>query len=330
MVGRLTDQARRRPLKINRGCVINITKQQRNRKEKRTMLNEQNIYEKGVLIALHMGGYEGRKKLSKEQLKDLPTEIVRGVHDLFDKEFKELLAAIWTLDSKIRDTVKAKCVPFPVDGIYFLPSSKIEEVMDYLKNMEIERNVAIQKAADVYEDAIIKFSEKYPEFYTKARGSYISLQQFRDRFYFQYQFLKIAPPDKDSLLSPEVYKKELAKFRESVQEMKNDVLGTIATTLLEATKKLKDQCVNGKPNQRTLNSLNKFLIQIDEVYSDFVDRKDMKKAISAVKASILGVDAESLRSSKEDFRKEFEKAITEAAETIKALPDIPLKRAIEF
>jgi hypothetical protein len=276
-----------------------------------------------------MGGFEGRKKLSKEQLKDLPTEIVRGVHDLFTKEFKDLLAKIWTLDSKIRDTVKAKTIPFPVDGVYFLPSEQIEWAISYLESMGEERKKVIQNAVDVYENAIVLFSEQYPDFYRKAKGSYPSLSQFQARFYFKYQFLKIAPPDKDSLLTPEVYKKEMAKFRESIQEMKDEVLGTIAQTLLETTKKLKDQCTEGKPNQRTLNSLNKFLVKIDEVYSDFVDRKDLQNVIKTIRATVLGVDAESLRKG-EDFKKEFKDALNNTAEMIKALPDIPLKRRIDF
>lgn len=293
------------------------------------VINENNLYKMGVLVALHMGGYEGRKKLSKEQLKDLPTEIVRGVHDLFDKEFKEKLAKIWALDMRVRESIRANTIPFPVDGVYFLKSEQIEKAIEYLEQENETRNTLIAEAVEEYENAITTFAEKYPEFYDKAKGSYITKAQFQDRFYFRYQFLKIAPPDKDSLLSPAVYKKEMVKFRESINDMKGEVLATIAQTLLESAKKLKDQCTDGKPNQRTLNNLNKFLTQIDELYSDFIDRDDIKKAIANVKATVLGIDAESLRGG-DDFKDSFKKAITAAAEEIKALPDIPLKRAIEF
>ena len=42
------------------------------------MINESNLMEKGMLINLKIGGYAGRKKLDKDQMKDLPQEIVRG------------------------------------------------------------------------------------------------------------------------------------------------------------------------------------------------------------------------------------------------------------
>ena len=93
------------------------------------MITEQNIFEKGVLISMHTGGFAGRKKLDKDQLKDLPTEIVRGVHDLFDKNYKDQLQKIWAFDGESRGTIKDMTIPFPIEGIYFLKSEKIERAI---------------------------------------------------------------------------------------------------------------------------------------------------------------------------------------------------------
>lgn len=293
------------------------------------MITEKNIYDKGVLVALHMGRYEGRKKLSKEQLKGLPTEIVRGVHDLFDKEFKELLAKIRTIDMATREGLRAMAIPFPVNSVYFVKSDRITEVIDYLEAKYAERKQCVADAVAAYDGAIIKFAAGYPDFYKAAQGYYIGKEDFESRFYFRYQFLKIAAPDQEGLFSPDIYKKELVKFRESIQEMKKEVLATIAQTLLESAETLRDQCTEGKPNQRTLNSLNRFLTQVDDLYADFIDRDDLKQAIAGVRMAVLGVDAESLRDIPA-FKKEFKDALSAAAKSVQALPDIPLKRAIEF
>jgi hypothetical protein len=262
-------------------------------------------------------------------LKDLPTEIVRGVHDLFDKEFKELLAKIRTIDMATREGIRDRAIPFPVNSIYFVKSDRISEVIDYLEAKHAERKQCVVDAVAAYDEAIIKFAEGYPDFYKAAQGHYISKDEFENRFYFRYQFLKIAAPDQEGLFSPEVYKKELTKFRESIQEMKKEVLATITQTLLESAETLRDQCTDGKPNQRTLNSLNRFLAQVDDLYADFIDRDDLKQAIAGIRASVLGVDAESLREIPA-FKQEFKDAISAAAKSVQALPDIPLKRAIEF
>jgi hypothetical protein len=120
----------------------------------------------------------------------------------------------------------------------------------------------------------------------------------------------------------------MAKFKESVEEMKKEVLSIVASTLLETTEKLKKQC-DGKLNQKTFNSLNKFFDQIDNTYADFIENKDLKAVIDNLKKNVLGVDAESLRKSS-DFKKEFREMISGVAESLKAIPDVPLKRALDF
>jgi hypothetical protein len=296
------------------------------------MIDERNIYEKGMLISLSIGAYPGRMKLSKEQLKDLPTEIVRGVHDIFDNSYKELLQAIEKYDRETRWEVKRRSVPFPIDGVWFVSSSTIGEIIKLLDERREERKKLIDKAADEYENAIAIFADKYPDFHRHAlqKRRYISKERFLSRFYFTYQFIKIAAPDKDNkFISPEMYRTEMKKFKDTIEEMKREVLGVIYSALLESATRLKKQCKDGKPNQRTLDTLNTFLSRVDEVYSDFIDRNDVKDAISKIKKQVLGVDAESLRSD-ESFKKKFGKAITTIVNEIQALPDMPLTRAIDF
>jgi len=293
------------------------------------MITEKNIFEHGMLISLNAGGYEGRKKLTKEQLAGLPTEIVRGVFDIFDKEFKSSLKEIDALTGEAREHIKRISVPFPIDGVYFLLSVNIAKAIEYLDGVKESRSVKVSGVLDQYEMAKEAFKTKYPDYYKIAQKSYPSKEKLAEKFYFRYQFIKISAPDKNTLISPEQYKIEMAKFKETIEEMKKEVLATIYQTLLETTTRLKKQCTEGKPNQRTLNTLNTFLQQVDEVYGEFVDRKEMKDAIKKIKASVLGITAENLRDS-ESTKEKFAKEIAAVAREIQALPDIPLKRAIDF
>lgn len=293
------------------------------------MIDAENIYGKGVLVSVHMGGYEGRKKLSEEQLKGLPTEIVRGVHDLFDHEFKELLKEIWNHDTRIRDGVAYRTVAFPIGGFFFLKADRVGKMIEWLEEQKQKRDELIQNAVDAYEEAITRFQEKYPEYYQRSKGSYLNKSQFQARWYFKYHFVKIAPPDDSSILTSEMYQEEMKKFRQSIEEMKTETLSAIASTLLDTTTRLKEQCDNNKPNQRTLTSLGKFLDRIEEVYSDFIDRKDMNAVISSIRQAAAGVSSERLRGNQQ-FAEEFRNQMAAAAKTIQALPDIPLKRAIDL
>jgi hypothetical protein len=292
-------------------------------------VNEKNIFQYGMLIAIKAGGYEGRKKMSAEQLRELPKEIVRGVHDLYDKPFKKLLQEADKIVMEARDEVLKYCIPFPIGGIYFLPTNKIERAIQFLDTKKLEREEVVEKILANYEGAVQDFAEKYPDYYEASKNYYPSIEKLKGKFHFSYQFFQISSPDKNKSISPEQYKAEQEKFREMITEMKNEVRSTIYQSLIETTEKLKKQCENGKPNQRTFNSLNKFLEKIDDIYSEFIDGKDMEEMLEKIRAEILGIDAEDLRNS-EDLRNKFKNTLNTIGEDLKALPDIPLKRAIDF
>lgn len=298
--------------------------------ETTTNINETNIFQKGMLINITMGGYSGRKQLDNDQLQGLPQEIVRGVHDLFGKEFKDMLRELDRHGAESRHEVTNYAIPFPLAGVYFVASERIEKTIANLEKRKAERDELVKIATDNYEAAIENFKEKYPEFYRRAKHKYLTKEQFASRFYLRYQFIKIsAPSEQDAFVTPEMYKAEMAKFRDTVEEMKKEVLATIYEELVSATERLKHQCTEGKPNQRTLNNLNIFLDRVDEVYSDFIDREDMKDALKKIKAQILGVSADALRDS-DDLKKQFGTEISKIAREIKAMPDIPLTRAIDI
>lgn len=293
-------------------------------------ITENNIFKKGMLIHINMGGYSGRKQLDNDQLQGLPQEIVRGVHDLFGKEFKDMLREIDRHGAESRHDVTNYAIPFPLAGVYFIASEKIEEIIQKIEKRKEERAELVRQATDNYESAIKDFQEKYPEFYARAKHKYLTKEQFAARFYMKYQFIKIqAPSENDSFVSPEMYQREMAKFRETINEMKQEVLATIYDEMISATERLKKQCEDGKPNQRTLNNLNLFLDRVDDVYASFIDREDMKSAIKKVRAQILGVQAEQLRGS-EELKKEFGNSIKKICQEMKALPNMPFKRALDF
>ena len=294
-----------------------------------TTINENNIFEKGMLISLNLGNFAGRKKLSEDQLENLPKEIVRGVHDLFEKGFKEKLDAITKHDYETRGTLKNNCVPFPIDGIYFLAYDRIEKMIAYLDERKTSRLELVNEVLAHYEDAKNDFAKKYPAYYTRAQHRYPPKERLAHRFYFEYQFLKISAPDKNPMISPEMYKREMEKFRQTVTAMKQEVVGIIYQTLTDLTSRLKRQSKEGKMNQRTFNNLHKFLEQIDGTYSEFIDRKDLQDTLKKVKAGIKGMSADMLRDN-DAQRAKFHKAMTALTNEVQALPDVDHKRAIDF
>jgi hypothetical protein len=295
------------------------------------MINETNIYEKGMLIVLNEKGYSGRMKLSQEEIKEagLPSDIVRAVHDLFDRGFKEKLDAIGLFDNNTRSYVKSFSVAFPIKAVYFLRYDHIDRIVEYIESRKALRVEMVEDLVENYDQAITEFAEKFPKYYRKAQHKYPSKRDFASRFSFDYQFVQVAPPSENTKLTSDQYRRAQTQFTETINAVKKDVVNTIYTELAELTIRLKRQSKDGKMNQRTFNSLSEYFTKINDIYSEFVDRQDLVEAINKIKTQVLGASADMLRDN-DGQRKKFHKAISESLSEMQALPDIELKRALEF
>lgn len=286
-------------------------------------INSENIFTNGALIQIRTSIYIGRKKMSFDQMEGLPTEIVRGVHDLFEKGFKEKLEAVrsYDLDTRRHIDRPAYSVPFPINGVYFVPNNKIDEVYAYLDSRKQGREELIQDVLDNYEAAINSFADKYPDYYARARYKYPTVSQLRSKYNYSYGTFFISPVAAN--------KRSKEEFDQTIKEMRQDVINTIYSELIDRTNTLKRQSSEGKMNQRTFNNLSKFLEEINSVYSQFVDRDDLKNMIAKVKAETLGITAEDLRDNNSQ-REKFHKAMTKLTNEIQALPDVEMKRSLDF
>ena len=291
-------------------------------------VNYENIFDRGMLINLKMGSWAARNKLSQEDLKYLPKEIVRGVYDLLDD--KDQLDEIISVQNKLRNKVKSQTVPFPIDGVYFVLGKDIETVIDTVKEDQVVIAELAREFGEGYEQKIKNYASKYPKFYERAKGKYPSKENVINRFYVQYRMFQVNVPNKKlSFVSPELYKEEMKKFKNEVEEMKKEVINIIYTELLDRVATLYRQCDDGKPSQRTLNNLGELFGKVENLYADFIERDDITGMINKIKKMVGGVDAKELRND-EKFKSDFGKRMKKVAAELKALPDTELKRSIEF
>ena len=295
------------------------------------MIDYKNIFDKGLLVNLNLGSYQARNKVPKSYLTGLSEEeknLVRAVHDgLSDKSH---IDEINSFDNKVRIYVKQRTVPFPIEGVYFILGKDIEEILKYIEVKKEERMKLVNEFADKYEDLVKDFSEQFPRFYKLIQHKYPTKAGLIDRYYFNFSFFQVSTPNKElAFVTPELYKAEMSKFKSSVDEMKKEVVNIIYTELLDKINNLKTQCITGKPSQKTFNYISKFMDRIDDTYSDFIERDDIRNIIAKVKSELGGVEAKELRDD-DKFKSDFGKKMKEVVEEIKNLPDTKLKRAIEL
>lgn len=297
-------------------------------------INYQNIFEKGLLVSLSLRGWCGKSWISDELLKDLPTEIIKGRMDLLMEEDKNFFLEIKKTDLSVISEVKKITIPFPIEGVYFVLEKNVNQLVQLVEKRKEARKKSIEAVVEKYEEGKKRFAEKYPEFYKSAVkcGKYPSKEALRERFKFEFKLFQISIPSSDSLkgIDSGILKVEMDKFKNDISEMKKEVANIICNELLMKAETLKKQSLgDSKPNQKTLNSLNEFFETISGLYSDFVDRKDVLKAVNKFKNTVGTTTAEDLRFD-ENFKAKFGEKIEEVAKTIQALPNIKHKRAIEF
>lgn len=295
-------------------------------------ITEKNIFEKGMCISINTGLYRASHRLPKEKFKDLPEEeqkLVRGTFDSLLKEEKKKVEAIIKYDNSTRNTVKSETVPFPIKGVYFVTQNKIDWVLDYVKQRTgEEREELIKEAAKSYKNGIKRFKKEVPALYELVAGKYPSKREFIDRFYFNFQLFQINAPNKElDFISPELYKQEVAKIKSTVEQVKQEVCNIIYTEMLEMAKKIENRVDIDKPNQKTINRVEKFAEKIEEIYSDFITRKDIKKIIKDFRSITDGIESKELKNNNE-LKREFKKDIKKMASEIESLKNVELTRAI--
>lgn len=298
-------------------------------------ITAENIFEKGILINLKISAFTGRAKLSSKQIeeKDLPSDIIRGVVDLYAGEMRRLLKQIEEHDNKTRNLVWAMSIPFPIDGIYFVSAKNLNILSEKLKIRQEEREVLIEEAASYIEQGIKEYAEKFPDYYKEnlKKGKYLNKERFKSKFKFRFNYFQISIPDEKNtnFITSEIFNEEMIKFKNEIGEMKKEVVNIIHSELLTKANRLLEQSTNTKPNQKTLNTLNDFFEKISDVYSDFLDRKDLLDIIEKFKNTVSNVTADDIRTD-EAFKKNFATKIKDVVNTLSIMPDVKLQRAIEF
>jgi len=297
---------------------------------------ELNAFSNGVLVNLEIyRGWGASIQLPDEELGELPKEIVKGIQDLLLKEDRDLLNELQVLKSKAQGWVARNSIPFSVSGFMFLPKDKIEEANEKLKEFKTEYFEAAQKVANRLGGMEESYKAKFPKYY--RAGQYRTKEQFLRKIVFRWSFRMFSVPDQEmNILSPELYKEEVKKFKEEIKRTSDDLIGIITKEFYRKISELKKACdpnAEKELNGKTVGAIIRFLDKFDSLYDGFVFHKDLKKMVGEVK-EIIGDDTSTEMASYlkegDEYRDLVGKELQRVLDTLKALPDEPIKRALDF
>jgi hypothetical protein len=283
--------------------------------------------QEGVLCSLKMGRWDASIRMNKNKLgKDVPKDIVRAMQDMVDD--RTLLKDMATIRRMAKGILQRHSIPFPIDGILFVPKEKITMLDEKFNEFNSENDQRLKKFLDNYGKLKKEFKNKYPDYYNESK--YPSKDQLKDKFYFHWQFFQIAMPDKKAqILSPKMYKREQDKLANMVKQMEEMTISMVGNMLFRRVKKLSGQCDSGKINSSTFNSVESFLKRWDDLWKEHVDEKKLTMIMAQLKREMKNANVERLKDN-EDFRTKMNAKLESTMKKIKNIPNFTLKRKLDI
>jgi len=290
---------------------------------------EANVFAKGVLVHIDVRIPGMYSRLPEEHLNGIPEEKRKLIRATFDKlDDKSLIEAMNSLRGRMKSYLNSICIPFPVYGLSFVLKADIQDCHDRLTSLEQQIAECFEDFLSAYPALEAQFAQDHPDLYDPAK--YPTAAYLQSHFRAKHSFRQFTVPDQEmSMLSPEIYKQEVQKFRDEMQEVRDMTLDVCKTEMLKKIDSLKKQCIDDTINTSTVNAVNDFLEKFDRLYSDFIDDNKVKEMIADVKEYMSGTEADYLRAD-ESFRKLVGDKMGKVSESLQAIPDKKAKRRIEL
>ena len=290
-------------------------------------INAINIFSKGILISLRTRLWGATGKLEDDKYdvidKDLDKEHIRAYIDLITD--KSLIHSMIQTRSAAKRFIQAYSLPFPETGFNFVPKDQIEFIVNRLEEYRSEFISYGNSLAEQLKSLEASFAEKHPKLYDPAR--YPSVEKLKSVIRFEYVLRVFSAPDESlGLISPDIYKKEIEKFKADIEEMKVSATAIICKEIKKRIDLLSDQCDSGKINQATLNSIQTTMDKFKTVWTGFVEEKDVLKIMKDLDLYLDGTDANMLR-----YDSNFRSMVgAKAAEIAKTLENKGFKRSLDI
>ena len=144
------------------------------------------------------------------------------------------------------------------------------------------------------------------------------------------------PDQERNILSPELYAEEIKKFKQEIKRTSDELIGMVSKEFYRKIAELRKACDPDEEKEihgKTIAAIINFIEKFDTLYDGFVFHKEMKKMIGEVK-ELLGDDSSSEFASYlkegDEFREMVGDNLQEMMSNLKALPDEPIRRALDF
>ncbi len=288
-------------------------------------MENENIFQRACLIQLSTSIWQGSRIVSPAVMKKMgqKSEWLRGRKYLVNPE---LLGPVKTASHQARNTINKFALPFPINGISLIPKESLTVVDEALHGYRERFWSKVRDFEAVYGAAREEAQGVLGELFNEADYPTDILRKFR----FEWRFLVLGLPGQSMILSPEIYEREVKKFREMMEETRNMAVTALAQEFSKVVENLVERLKgddSGKPriiNGAMFNKLNEFLDNFST--KNIFDDARLAELTEQAREVIGGVSSFGLKYDTE-LRESVNRQMSELKEAIDgAIEDLPRRK----
>ena len=277
----------------------------------------ENLFERGCLVQLSASVWRAARKINPEQLSETAVS-----HDWFTATKKlvdpDALKPINSVVNSARSYLAGVSLPFPIQGMVFVPKEMISRVDVRLEEFKTEFNNTVEEFLGDYDRLREVASVQLAELFNATDYPL----DVRAKFGFLWRFIILEVPNgKTGILAPEVYEREKHKFIQTMEEARQLAIQSLREDFAGMISRITERFSNGdasKPKIFKNGTVNNFY----EFFETFKERNifrddQLAELVKRAHGILGGQSAEAIRSNdqlKEHIRAgmaDVEKAMAE-------------------
>ena len=260
------------------------------------MTTAENMFKEAALIQLNATCWQLDKQLPQSLLADVGNvDYLRGRKLLLPPDCTALIKQII---GKARHYLRKIALPFPITGCLLVPKKLIPDIQQGLEDLQWEYDSAVENFLHGYPQAIEEARANMGELFNSC--DYPTREQLQSRFRFQWRYITVGPSN-SNVLPPSVYKDEVEKFRNLMEQARQEAIASLREEFVALIGNLTDKLSgseDGKPKKlrdATVENLKDFLDSFAN--RNIFEDGQLAELVSRCKAIISGTTARDIRTS---------------------------------
>ncbi len=287
----------------------------------------ENLFEKGCLVQLSASVWRAARKIKPEQLSEMAMS-----HEWFSATKKlvdpDSLKPINSVVGFARSYLSGVSLPFPIQGMVFVPKEMISRVDGRLEGFKGEFNNTVEEFLGDYdrlrEVASVQLGELFNEMDYPV--------DVRSKFAFLWRFIILEVPNgKAGILAPEVYEREKDKFIRTMEEARELGIQALREDFAGMIGRITERFSNGNGSKPKIFK-NGTVTNLYEFFETFKERNifmddQLAELVDRARGILGGHSAEAIRSN-DDLKDSIRSGMEDVEKAMAEILSMPRRKIV--